>query len=90
MPHSLTEFKQSPSKRPRIMNTPPAEADEMYEEASSLPGRPGKTQADSVLGKERALIESWERLLHHLRQEVDAVAQAGSDIVPVIDFQDLR
>lgn len=90
VPHSLMEPEQPPFKRPKIMNTPPAEIDERDDQAFPLLGRNITNQTALVTGNERALTASWERLVHQLREEVDAVTQAGPDIIPVIDFEDLR
>lgn len=90
MPHALAESEQSPAKRPKMMNTPPAEADETGQDASSRLETRTKIKADIVSDNEPALTASWERLLCQLREEVDAVTQAGADIIPVIDFEDLR
>lgn len=92
--HSLEESEQSPAtpaKRFRIMNTPPAEPHEAYQGVFPLRGSHARPRLDTVPDNNReALAASWERLLLQLREEVNLVTQAGSDIIPSIHFGDLR
>lgn len=83
---SLADSEESPSKRPRIMNTPPDEANEI---TFTLKG-PAETEVDRFLGNEGILFASWERLLRQIQEEVKVVTQMKSKIVPEIAFEDIR
>ncbi|KAL2165311.1 hypothetical protein VTH06DRAFT_608 [Thermothelomyces fergusii] len=41
-----------------------------------------------TLGKESAIISSWQRLLQRLPAEIEAVSSLGSDAIPTIRFED--
>ena len=43
-----------------------------------------------IRGHEKALADSWTRLLASLREEIPIIAEKGSKIVPEIDFKDLE
>lgn len=43
-----------------------------------------------IQGNEEAVKESWSRLLLSLKEEVQAIKQLGSSIVPQIDFKDIE
>lgn len=42
-----------------------------------------------IRGHEDAIQDSWHRLLASLREEIPLIAEAGSSIIPEIDFKDL-
>jgi len=88
LPCSFDESKKPPSKRPRIMNTPPAEADELRKPSPEK--YTDGTLASLISGNEETLTASWERLLQQLRDEVNTVTRAGSNTIAMIDFKDLR
>lgn len=83
-PHALAGPEEHPYKRPRIMNTPPDD------ELLPPPRRLAKAESDLIPENEAAITASWGRLLQQLREEVKVVTDAGSDIIPTIDFEDLR
>lgn len=83
-PHAFPALKEHPYKRLRIMNTPPDD------DFSSTGISAAKTEPDLISGHEAAITASWSRLLQQLQAEVKVVADAGSDIIPTIDFEDLR
>lgn len=84
LPYAIDRPEAYPYKRLRIMNTPP-EDDELFPLK-----RFARPEPDLVSGHEDAITASWARLLRQLREEVKVVADAGSDIIPTIDFEDLR
>ncbi|KAF2226035.1 hypothetical protein BDZ85DRAFT_232251 [Elsinoe ampelina] len=43
-----------------------------------------------IQGHEDAIVASWNRLLERLKTETSTIAKLGSDIVPQIDFKDIR
>ena len=46
-------------------------------------------KARLIAGHEDAVIDSWNRLLESLRQEISIIVEQGSKIVPEIDFKDI-
>ncbi|KAG8159790.1 hypothetical protein KVR01_010427 [Diaporthe batatas] len=81
--HILTGLKEAPHKRIRVVPMSPPNG------IPSLPKRFAQVKADLVSSSETAIAESWGRLLTQLRQEVAAIAEATSPVIPTIDFQDL-
>lgn len=55
-----------------------------------LPERFRALKQDLVAGREAAVVAGWRRLLARLAVENEAVARAGSAIVPQLDLADLR
>jgi hypothetical protein len=43
-----------------------------------------------IAGNERHVKESWDRLLRNLREEVRTIGELGSNIIPSIDFKDIK
>lgn len=82
--HILTNLKEAPHKRMRVIPMSPQDG------IPSLPKRFAQVKADLVSSNEKAVAESWSRLLRQLRQEVAAVAEAKCTVIPTIDFQDLE
>lgn len=81
--HTLTNLKEAPHKRIRVVPMSPPNS------IPSLPKRFAQVKADLVSSNETAIAESWSRLLTQLRHEVAAIAEAKSPVIPTIDFQDL-
>ena len=46
-------------------------------------------KARLIAGHEEAVVESWNRLLASLREEIPLIAERGPGIVPEIDFKDI-
>lgn len=42
-----------------------------------------------IKGHEKAVRESWERLLRDLREELPLIVELGSKVIPEIDFKDI-
>lgn len=82
--HTLTNLKEVPHKRIRVISMSPQDG------IPSLPNRFAQVKADLVSSNETAVAESWSRLLTQLRQEVATIAEAKSTVTPTIDFQDLE
>ncbi|KAI2471334.1 DUF1479-domain-containing protein [Annulohypoxylon bovei var. microspora] len=55
-----------------------------------LPERFAKIKRNLIAGNERAVADSFYRLLSQLRKEADRIAAAGSDIIPTIDYIDIH
>ncbi|KAI2622514.1 DUF1479-domain-containing protein [Hypoxylon sp. NC1633] len=55
-----------------------------------LPERFAKIKRNLIAGNEKAVADSFYRLLGQLRKEVDSIAAAGSDIIPTIDYLDIH
>ncbi|PWW80900.1 DUF1479-domain-containing protein [Tuber magnatum] len=53
-----------------------------------LPDRYAKIKRQFIVGRERILAESWERLLLELEKETAVVKRFGSDIIPQVEFGD--
>lgn len=83
--HTLTNLKEAlvPHKRIRVVPMSP------LNRIPSLPKRFAQIKADLVSSNETAIADSWSRVLTQLRQEVAAIAEATSPVIPTIDFQDL-
>lgn len=81
---ALVPPEKGHSKRPRIMNTPPD--DELPSVSRRFPG----PEPDTIAENGAPVTASWTRLLCQLRQEIQAVADAGSRTIPTINFEDLR
>lgn len=84
----LADSQESPAKKPRLMNTPPHETDESDETKTPL-DRLVEAKAGGMSGNEAALTVSWERLLRQIHEEVIVITQTASNMVPVIDFEDI-
>lgn len=82
--HSLTNLKEAPYKRIRVIPM------SLQDGIPSLPKRFAQVKADLVSSNETAIAESWSRLLKQLRQEVATIAEASSTVIPTISFQDLE
>lgn len=54
-----------------------------------LPDRFRQLKCGLVRGRERAIVAGWSRLLRALRRENQAIAAAGSAVIPQVDFADL-
>lgn len=54
-----------------------------------LPQRYGDLKTRLIRGREEEVRASWERLLAHLREEIPAIVQLGSGIVPEIDYEEI-
>lgn len=86
---SLKEFTEDfPTKRPRIMNTPPDEADELAE-INNLQEKSVKPE-DQVSSTEAALTASWQRLLRQIQEEIKIITQTGPKNIPEINFEQIR
>lgn len=59
-------------------------------EAIPLPERFAEIKSKLIQGKEPAIQASWLRLLKALRTEIDHISSVGSDIIPTIEFSDIR
>ncbi|OCL04273.1 hypothetical protein AOQ84DRAFT_122160 [Glonium stellatum] len=46
-------------------------------------------KAQLIKGREDAIRESWERLLRDLQEEIPAIIELGSKVIPEIDFKDI-
>ncbi|XDG08538.1 hypothetical protein ABKA04_008153 [Annulohypoxylon sp. FPYF3050] len=55
-----------------------------------LPDRFAKIKRKLIAGNEKAVADSFYRLLSQLRKEADRIAAAGSDIIPTIDYIDIH
>ncbi|KAI0881230.1 DUF1479-domain-containing protein [Annulohypoxylon maeteangense] len=55
-----------------------------------LPERFAKIKRKLIAGNEKAVADSFYRLLSQLRKEADRIAAAGSDIIPTIDYIDIH
>lgn len=86
---SLTDSEEPPAKRSRVMDTPPAEADEPVE-MHGLSKRFDTIRAGLESGHEDVLTASWERILCQIREELGSLTEAGPEVVTEIEFQDLR
>lgn len=56
----------------------------------ALPDRFRQLKCDLVRGREKQITESWTRLLRALREENEYIAKKGSDVVPQIEYSDLK
>ncbi|GLA53892.1 hypothetical protein AnigIFM63604_011196 [Aspergillus niger] len=56
----------------------------------ALPPRFADQKKRLIAGREEAVKKSWDRLLHRLREEVRTIERMGSDVVPTIDFKDIK
>lgn len=82
------DTEEFPTKRPRIMNTPPDDADELEQTNHLL--QKSVNSEEQVSSNEAALTASWERLLHQLQEEIKIITQTGPKTVPEINFQEIR
>ncbi|KAI1090208.1 DUF1479-domain-containing protein [Rostrohypoxylon terebratum] len=55
-----------------------------------LPERFAEIKRKLIAGNEKAVADSFYRLLSQLRKEADRIAAAGSDIIPTIDYIDIH
>ncbi|KAI1762333.1 DUF1479-domain-containing protein [Hypoxylon sp. FL1150] len=55
-----------------------------------LTERFAKIKRNLIAGNEKAVADSFYRLLSQLRKEADRIAAAGSDIIPTIDYFDIH
>ncbi|KAI1106160.1 DUF1479-domain-containing protein [Jackrogersella minutella] len=55
-----------------------------------LPERFAKIKRKLIAGNEKAVADSFYRLLSQLRKEANRIATAGSDIIPTIDYLDIH
>ncbi|KAK6203742.1 hypothetical protein LQW54_008848 [Pestalotiopsis sp. IQ-011] len=55
-----------------------------------LPSRFGHLKRRLVAGHESALEASWARLLIALREEIEHIEAGGTDLIPSIDFGDIK
>ncbi|KAI1137207.1 DUF1479-domain-containing protein [Hypoxylon sp. FL0543] len=55
-----------------------------------LSERFAKIKRNLIAGNEKAVSDSWYRLLSQLRKEADRIAASGSDIIPAIDYFDIH
>ncbi|KAI8965433.1 DUF1479-domain-containing protein [Daldinia sp. FL1419] len=55
-----------------------------------LPERFAKIKRKLIAGNEKAVADSFYRLLGRLRKEAERIAAAGSDIIPSIDYIDIH
>lgn len=55
-----------------------------------LTERFAKIKRNIIAGHEKAVADSWYRLLSQLRKEADRIAAVGSDIIPTIDYFDIH
>lgn len=55
-----------------------------------LPERFTEIKRQLIQGNEERLTESWQRLLKQLATENEIVKQRGPDIIPQIEFEDLK
>lgn len=60
------------------------------ESASRRPKDLTSVKAGSVLRNEAAITASWGRLIDNIETEASVIAEAGADIVPSIEFKDIR
>ncbi|XXH05490.1 hypothetical protein Hte_011920 [Hypoxylon texense] len=55
-----------------------------------LTERFAKIKRNIIAGNEKAVADSFYRLLSQLRKEADRIAAAGPDIIPIIDYFDIH
>lgn len=55
-----------------------------------LSERFAKIKRNLIAGNEKAVADSWYRLLGQLRKEADRIAAAGSDVIPSINYIDIH
>lgn len=55
-----------------------------------LTERFAKIKRNLIAGNEKAVADSFYRLLSQLRKEADRIAAAGPDIIPIIDYFDIH
>ncbi|TPX08385.1 uncharacterized protein E0L32_010115 [Thyridium curvatum] len=61
----------------------------LYDECEPIPLPERFAQIKKkVSGHEGDLVQSWHRLLHALRQEIDEIASRGSECIPTMGFRD--
>ncbi|KAI8167279.1 hypothetical protein K4K54_010099 [Colletotrichum sp. SAR 10_86] len=68
-------------------------ADEIFSENGGpipLPPRFAQIKRSLIAGKETAIVDSWNRLLVALRAEIALIGVTKSDIIPTIDFSELK
>jgi len=58
--------------------------------ATPLPARFADIKQNLIANNEPAIALSWSRLLKNLRSEIDLISQAGSSIIPVLDFTEIN
>ena len=58
-------------------------------DATPLPPRFADIKSKLIRNRESAIQASWFRLLRALRNEIDHISRAGSDIIPSIDFSEI-
>lgn len=56
----------------------------------ALPPRFVDQKKRLIAGREEAVKKSWDRLLHRLREEVRTIKRMGSDVIPTIDFKNIK
>ncbi|RDW72988.1 DUF1479-domain-containing protein [Coleophoma cylindrospora] len=59
-------------------------------EAVPLPARFADIKRSLVANHEPAVVASWTRLLSTLRSEIELISEAGSDIIPTIEYSELN
>ncbi|KAI0837602.1 DUF1479-domain-containing protein [Hypoxylon sp. FL0890] len=61
-----------------------------YSDPIPLSERFTKIKRNLIAGNEKAVSDSWYRLLSQLRKEADRIAASGSDLIPAIDYFDIH
>ncbi|TDZ60574.1 Uncharacterized protein CTRI78_v004922 [Colletotrichum trifolii] len=94
-PFDTPSLLWSQSYPPALDNHPRGfmRAVEMFSENGGpipLPPRFAQIKRNLVAGKETAIVDSWNRLLVALRAEIALIGVTKSDIIPSIDFCQLR
>ncbi|KAL1961076.1 hypothetical protein VTO42DRAFT_4964 [Malbranchea cinnamomea] len=58
--------------------------------ASELPSRFTDVKKRLIQGREDEVKRSWDRLLDRLKEEIEVIKSKGSDIIPIIEYKDIR
>lgn len=56
----------------------------------ALPERFADQKRRLIAGNEKQVKDSWDRLLRNLREEVRTIRELGSNVIPSIDFKDIK
>jgi hypothetical protein len=59
-------------------------------EGTALPARFADVKSHIIRGNESAIQASWLRLLKALRSEIELISTSGSDIIPEIEFSEIK
>ncbi|KAF3802941.1 hypothetical protein GCG54_00000308 [Colletotrichum gloeosporioides] len=94
-PYDTPSLLWSQSFPPAMDNRPRGfmRADEIFSENGGpipLPPRFAQIKRSLIAGKETAIVDSWNRLLVALRAEIALIGVTKSDIIPTIDFSELK